>query len=133
MDITTMDTLTVSLAQYIGPVMLAVGLGIFFSKNYYEKVYRHLEQETLSVLMSGIIAVVVGIAIVLHHNFWHSLLAGIVSLIGWLSIAKGLLLIIVPKVVDQIGDWMADKKGWFKFAAILYTVIGAYVSYMAYM
>jgi predicted MFS family arabinose efflux permease len=133
MDIATLDTLTVSLAQFIGPVMLAVGLGIFVSRNYYEKVYRHLEQETLAVLMSGIIALVVGIAIVLSHNYWHSLLAGIVSLVGWLSITKGLLLIIAPRTVDRIGDSMSSKKGWFTFAAILYTAIGVYVSYMAYM
>lgn len=128
-----METTTIFLAQLIGPTMLAVGLGIFFSRSYYEKVYRHLENETLAVLMGGIAALVIGILMVLNHNVWTSLLASIVTLVGWLSIVKGLLLIIVPKRVDKIGDWMAGKSGWFTFAALLYTLIGAYVTYMVYM
>lgn len=128
-----MNELTIILAQFMGPVMLAVGLGIFFSRPYYERVYRHLENETLAVLMSGIVALVVGIAIVLNHNYWHSLLAGLVSLVGWMSVAKGLLLIITPTAVDKIGDWAANKKGWFTSAAVLYVVLGLYMAYMVYV
>jgi len=128
-----MESTTIFLAQLIGPTMLAVGLGIFFSRSYYEKVYRNLENETLSVLVSGIAALVIGILMVLNHNVWNSLLSGIVTLVGWLSIVKGLLLIIVPRKVDKLGDWMAGKKGWFTFAAFLYMGVGAYVTYMVYM
>lgn len=128
-----MDASTLFLAQLIGPVMLAVGLGVYFSRNYYAKVYRHLENETLAVLMSGIIALVAGIVMVMYHNRWDSFLAGVVTLVGWLSIGKGLLLIIAPKTVDGIGDWMGARPWWFTYAAALYTAIGAYVSYVAYL
>lgn len=124
---------TIFLAQLIGPTMIAVGLGLFFSRDYYKKVYRHLENETLGVLMSGIAALVIGIVMVMTHNIWDSPLTVIVTLVGWLSIAKGLLLIVVPRTVDKLGDWMAGKEGWFTFAGAFYTVIGAYLSYMAYM
>ena len=79
-----MESLTITLAQYMGPVLLATGLGIFFSRNYYTKVYRDLEKETLAVFMSGIAILVAGIAVVLHHNVWNSFLAGVISLIGHL-------------------------------------------------
>ena len=127
-----MDPLTIFIAQLAGPAMLAVGLGIYLSRNYYMKVYRHLESETLAVLMSGLIALTIGIAIVLNHNLWDSFLATFVTLVGWLSILKGLLLIIVPRMVDKIGDSMANTQ-WFSFVGAFYTVIGAYASYLVYL
>ena len=127
-----MDPLTILIAKFVGPVVLAVGLGIFFSKNYYTKVYRQLENETLAVLMSGIGILIAGIAIVLNHNIWNTFMAGVISFIGWASILKGVLLIAAPKTVDMFGDMVADSK-IFPFIAAFATACGAYVSYIAYL
>lgn len=127
-----MDPVTILIAKFVGPVILAVGVGIFFSKNYYTKVYRNLESETLAVLMGGISILIAGIAIVLNHNRWDSFIAGVITFIGWASILKGLLLISAPKTVDMFGDMVADSK-LFPFMATFATVVGAYVSYIAYL
>ena len=127
-----MDPVTISIAKFVGPVVLAVGLGIFFSRNYYTKIYRNLESETLAVLMGGVTTLAAGIVIVLNHNIWDNFLAGVISFIGWASILKGVLLIVAPKTVDKFGDMMADSKV-FPFVAILATLCGAYVSYSAYL
>lgn len=127
-----MEDTTLFLAQLMGPVMLAVGLGIFFSRAYYMKVYRHLENETLAVLMSGIVALVAGIVIVMNHNIWGGFIPTVVTLVGWLSIAKGLLLIIFPQVVDRIGDRLSVS-GWFPVIGSIYALLGAFISYAAYL
>lgn len=128
-----MEETTLFLAQLIGPTMLAVGLGIFFSRYYYTKVYRHLENETLAVLMSGIAALVIGILMVRNHNEWDGFVATVVTLVGWLSIAKGLMLIIIPRTVDRIGDALSVRPSWFPVVGAIYAVIGAILSYAAYI
>lgn len=127
-----MDPLTLFLAKLIGPAVLAVGLGIFFSRNYYTKVYRNLGNESMAVLMSGLIILIAGIVMVLYHNTWDNFLSGFISLIGWLAILKGLTFIIFPKTADKMGDMIAGSK-WFSLAVILYTIAGAYISYVAYL
>lgn len=127
-----MDPVTILIAKFVGPVILAVGVGIFFSRNYYTKVYRNLESETLAVLMGGISILIAGIAILLTHNRWDSFTAGVITFIGWASILKGLLLIVAPKTVDRFGDMMADSR-LFPFMAAFATAVGAYVSYVAYV
>ncbi len=127
-----MDPMTILIAKFVGPVILAVGVGIFLSRNYYIKVYRNLESETLAVLMGGISILVAGIAIVLNHNMWDSFAAGLVSFLGWMSILKGVLLIVMPKTVDMFGDMVANSK-FFSVAAVLATVCGVYVTYIAYL
>ncbi|MBP6888924.1 MAG: hypothetical protein KBC21_04485 [Candidatus Pacebacteria bacterium] len=127
-----MDATTLFLAQLIGPSALAVGLGIFFSRNYYLDAYRHLEKETLGVLMSGLLALVVGIVIVRVHNVWDTPLAAVVTFVGWGSIVKGFLLIVVPRYVDRIGEYLAHGT-WLSYIGVLYVVVGVYVSYLAYL
>lgn len=127
-----MDPLTILIAKFVGPVLIAVGLGIFFSKDYYSKVYRHLENETLAVMMSGVMILVVGIAIVLNHSIWTSPLASIITVIGWASVLKGVILLTCPKLADKFGDMAANSK-LFPAIAVLATLIGAYVSYVAYI
>lgn len=127
-----MDPLTILIAKFVGPVILAVGLGIFFSKDYYMKVYRHLESETLAVMMSGVAILIAGIAIVTNHSQWTSPLASIITFIGWASIVKGVTLLICPRLADKFGDMAATSK-LFPKVAVLATAVGAYVSYVAYI
>ncbi|MEN9338266.1 MAG: hypothetical protein RIQ41_580 [Candidatus Parcubacteria bacterium] len=127
-----MDTTTLFLAQLIGPSMLAVGLGIFFSKKYYLNAFRYLEKETVAVLTTGLIALVVGLVIVLKYQAWGTPLEYIVSIIGWMSIVKGTLLLVVPRFVDRIGEYFSKTSMLPMFGAI-YIVLGVYVSYIAYL
>lgn len=127
-----MDPTTILIAQFVGPVILAVGIGVFFSRNYYVKIYRNLEQETLAVLMGGISILVAGIAMVMYHNKWDSFTSGLVSFIAWASIVKGIILISFPQMANKFGDMVADSR-LFGFVSIFATACGAYLSYIAYL
>ena|SRR3989338_2818129 len=125
MDITTF------LAQIWGPIILAVGLGVFISRNYYMRIYRDLEKETLAVLVFGMVAMAAGIAQVSVHNIWNNLPQVIISIFGWALLLKGTLFIVAPKLVDRSGDWAADSKlvpvvGGFML------LVGAYLSWIGY-
>lgn len=127
-----MNELTIKIAELIGPVYFAVGLGIFFSKDYYLKVYRDLEKETLAVLMGGISSLVIGLVILLNHNIWDSFLASMVTLIGWLALIKGLMLLVFPKAMNKFGDKIAQS-GIINFVAFFAILLGAYISYSVYI
>jgi hypothetical protein len=76
-------------------------------------------------------ALVVGILIVTNHNRYDTFVAGLVSVIGWWSIVKGLFLLIAPARVDTIGEYAAGTS-LFPYLATIYVVLGSYVSYIAY-
>jgi hypothetical protein len=123
--------ITTFLAQLWGPTILAVALGVFVSRNYYIKIYRDLEKDVLAVLVFGMIAMVVGIAHILHHNVWGSLPEMVVSFLGWAVLAKGVLFLVVPGFVDKAGDAWVDRK-LIPLAGILMLVVGAYLSWIGY-
>lgn len=115
----------------MGPVLLAIGIGVLVSRDYYLKVYRELEHETLAVMMGGIVALVSGIAVVLYHNTWTTLPQILVSLFAWLMVLKGLALLIIPKSVSNFGESVM-KSNFFTVWAIVALIAGAYLSWVGF-
>jgi hypothetical protein len=126
MDITTF------LAQLWGPVMLAIGIGIFTSRAYYVRIYRELEKDAPAVLIFGMVAMAAGIAQISYHNIWDTLPQVVVSLLGWGALAKGAVFIIAPKFVDRAGDRWANLK-MIPFAGGIVLLIGAYLTWFSYL
>ena len=122
---------TLFLAQIWGPVMLAIGLGVYTSRDYYIKVYRDLQKETLAVLIFAMAAMAAGIAQILSHNVWGTLPEIIISFVGWGLFIKGAFFAMIPHVVDRLGDWQADSK-LIPFAGVAMIILGAYLTWFAY-
>ncbi len=126
-----MDT-TVFLAQMWGPTILAVGLGVFMSRNYYIKIYRDLEKDVLAVLVFGMAGMAAGIAQVLFHNSWGSLPEIVISLLGWGLLLKGAMFVIAPTFVDTLGDMWASKQ-LIPIAGTFALIVGTYLTWFAYL
>lgn len=126
-----MESITIFLAQLWGPAMLAVGVGIFVSKNYYTKIYRDIEKEPLALLLFGFVGVAAGIAHIQAHNIWNTLPEIIISLFGWALLAKALVFLIKPRLADQWGNHVSATK--MVPAAMAVTIIlGGYLTWVGY-
>lgn len=125
MDITTF------LSQLWGPVLVAIGVGIFTSPRQYTKLYRDLEKESLATLIFAGGAIAIGILQIQAHNLWNSLPQVVISIIGWGTLVKGVIFAVWPRLVDRAGDWEADSK-LIPFAGIAMLVIGIYLSWVGF-
>lgn len=123
---------TIFFAQLWGPILLAIGLGIFFSQKYYVKLYCDLEKNSLAVLGLGIGFMVVGIIQTAVHNAWNTLPQIIITLLGWGTLLKGILFLVLPGLVDKTGDWEVKSK-LIPLAGSVMTIIGIYLTYLGYL
>lgn len=123
---------TILLAQIWGPVIFAVGLGIFVSRDYYIKIYRDLEKEKFAALVFGMMALAAGAAHIGMHNTWGTLPEIVISLLGWGLFAKGAVLTIAPKFADKAGDWTVKSK-MVPSAGGFALLVGVYLSWLGYL
>lgn len=124
--------LTIFLSKIWGPIILAIGLGIFYNRAYYVKIYRDLEKDTLAVLTFGMVAMAVGIVQIHFHNIWTNLPAVFISFMGWGLFLKGAAFVIAPSLVDKSGDYWADKN-LLSLTGTATLIIGAYLSWVGYL
>ena len=122
---------TIFLAKIYGPIIFAVGLGIFLSRSYYIKIYRELEKDALAGLLFGMVAMASGIVQLQFHNVWDTFPQVLISLIGWGLIIKGVLFVVSPKTIDKAGDFWVHKN-LIPVAGLLTLIAGAYLSWVGY-
>lgn len=123
--------ITIFLAQLWGPIMVAVGLGFFFSQKYYVRIYRDLEKAPFAVLFFGMFAMMVGILQVQVHTVWNTLPEIIVSLLGWTLLVKGVVCTTFIGLADRGGDWALSAR-IVPLAGAGALILGMYLSWIGY-
>lgn len=128
---------SVYLARLIGPVMLAVGIGLFINPAAYRTLAREILDSTALVFLSGLLTLTAGIAILLAHRVvapdWRIL----ITLIGLAMTIGGAIRIISPQTAVRYGRYLLDRPPSLKFtalqmAAAIWLILGAILTIAGY-
>jgi hypothetical protein len=125
-----MSRLTVFLARFIGlfTVVLAVALLVRGSATVAAAV-----ADAPVMLVYAIISLAAGVSMILGHNVWSGgALPVVVTLVGWLILAKGLMLMLVtPDALQQIFDHMQYGEHYYLYLAPS-LVLGLYLTWAGF-
>ncbi len=127
-----MDT-SIFLAKLIGPMMLVMGLFVVFHPERIRRVGREFLDSEALILMSGVITLPVGLAIVISHNVWEANWRALITLIGWIAVVAGIARLAMPDVMRTLGEAMLEKTFMTAVPGALMVVIGVYLSYHGYL
>lgn len=100
-------------ARFIGPFIMVVGAGILLNMKTFKKIGEDFFKNAGLVYISGIMTFLLGLAVVLFHNLWVADWRLIITLFGWLTLIKGVALIICPDALAK------TTKAWLKNINIL--------------
>ncbi|MBV8425419.1 MAG: hypothetical protein JO349_09510 [Candidatus Eremiobacteraeota bacterium] len=121
---------TAFLSKLIGLYCLLYGLSMLVHRQVTIEEVAALVGNPAAILLTGVIVLPAGIAIVLVHNVWRGgPLPVIVTLIGWATLLKGLALVFLPP--SGVTAYMAGLgyEHMFYLYAALTVIIGAYLTY----
>ena len=82
--------------------------------------------------LAGLIALVAGLALVLTHNVWTADWRVLITLVGWIALAKGLTLLMLPRLAKDVGNWFLSHGAGFVGGAAFSFVLGAALCYFGY-
>lgn len=82
--------------------------------------------------VTGVFVLAGGIAIVAFHQFWRGAAAIIVSVLGWVFVARGILLIAFPGVFASLADRMIGATPVWVTAFVVMALIGLYLTYVGW-
>jgi uncharacterized protein YjeT (DUF2065 family) len=117
----TISVLTLRLSEAMGLYMILTGIGALASPARWRAVMDDLNRLPGLVMTLGFSVFVVGVAIVILHSIWTDPLAIIVSLIGYVALIKGALLLAVPGPLLRFGHW---STGFIRASAVVALVLG---------
>jgi hypothetical protein len=76
-------------------------------------------------------AIVFGFLILEFHNYWNSDWTVVITIFGWLSLLKGILLIVFPQMFTAYKTTIL-KAGNQKYILILLLIFGAFFGYFGF-
>jgi hypothetical protein len=128
-----MSRLTIYLARFIGLFLLIVSASMVLDPVSIIEMATALIDDRALLLIVGLIALGIGLAIVVGHNVWSGgLMPILITLFGWSQLLRGLALLLLPAETQVAFFQVMRLEDFFYIYAGIPLVIGAYLTYAGF-
>ncbi|MDD2871715.1 MAG: hypothetical protein PHS49_07045 [Candidatus Gracilibacteria bacterium] len=120
------------IVQLAGVLYFVFGLAFLFNKSYYLKALKDYAESSSLLILSGMIALVLGFVIVTNFNELTMTREGLVTVLGWIGIVKGFSLLLFPKATIGFSNNIYSAKN---FDLVIFGVIslGLLLMYLGFL
>jgi hypothetical protein len=120
------------LARLIGPLFMAAGAGLLLNPEHYRRMLHSFLADAALYYFSGALALTAGVAILLFHNLWVADWRVAITVLGWLSLLKGLARLLFPQAGQRFAG-LLDGRATLVGLGVLILLLGAWLGTMGYL
>jgi hypothetical protein len=119
--------------QLLGLAYFSMGVGMLVNPKFFKNIMYDLEHSTANVYYGGLICLAIGFPLVSFYNVWDLDSSLIITLLGWLSLAKGIALLMIPTQTMTLYKKMKIEKfgDYISYVIIILGVLFLYLGYFA--
>ena len=117
-----------TIAQVVGLFISIVSVGVLINTTTYRQIIEEFTKNPALCYLGGILALFFGLFILMFHNAWEANWAIIITIIGWLSVIKGALLIVYPNIYPQLSNWMRKSRKLISYMGVIYLLLGLFLT-----
>jgi predicted Na+-dependent transporter len=121
-----------TIARLVGPVLLAIGVGLLANRSVYQQMAAQFLTTPYIVYLTGVLAMVAGLAILNAHPDWTRDWRSTITLIGWFLTVIGVFRIFAPQLVNFVGTSATENAGFFTGAGIALLALGGLLTFKGY-
>jgi hypothetical protein len=119
-------------ARLLGGLLFVSGAGILLNGDGYRATAEEFLRGVGLIYMSGIMALLGGLAVVNIHNVWTRDWRLLVTLIGWFAVIDGTLRVAVPQFIARFDAWYLGQPGFLVGSAVVVLALGAFLCFKGY-
>jgi hypothetical protein len=122
-----------TIAGLIGPTLIALAAATLINLGSISTLVESVSHDPALVMVSGVLSFVAGLAVVRVHNHWAGDWTVLVTILGWLLLVGGLVRLLFPIWLAGMAANFAQSTGLIAGEAVVFLVIGAFLSYKTYI
>lgn len=119
--------LSLFLAKFLGIYLLIFTLLWVVRRNTLQRLIEEMVKSDAILAFSGIISLLFGIAIAVSHSIWEMNWRGLITLVGYLAILKGIMRLGFPEQSRALITGAVQGKGYWVTFVIL-ALLGLYLT-----
>ena len=123
---------SILIAKLMGPVVLVAAIAMMANPEDLLEMARDFLKQRALIFVTGVLAMLGGLAVVNTHNIWIADWPVIITLFGWAMTIGGAIRMALPSVVKSIGGAMIENPVMPRVAGAVWAIIGAFLVYKGY-
>ncbi len=130
-EVVTMKTPLV-LARIIGPVMVASAVSVLLNLHAYPRLVEEYSKSPSLCYLGGFMALLLGLVILQFHHKWELSWPVLITIIGWLCVVKGAVLMIIPGTMLTVLHPLTASSLPLMVSSLISLCIGAFLTLKGY-
>ena len=122
--------LSIFLAQLLGIYLIIVSVDLFLRRHEFEGAVKDFASSTGLLVFSGSVSLFLGLAIVLSQPRYEEDWRGLITLIGYILVIRGILRVAFPTFLRKRIAPLFHQGYWAIFIVML--ILGLYLTYMGF-
>ncbi len=118
--------------QAFSVLYISVGIGMLVNPDFYKKMLEDFFENAAVTYLGAIMALVVGFLIVTFHNTWTKDFSVIITVLGWMALTKGVLMLLKPELIIALTKAIFKKEKSMKIEAVVVTLLGLALSFLGF-
>lgn len=119
------------LAKALGIWMTIIGIVVLTSPSNVATITREYFERKSTVFLGASLALLIGSLLVAGHNIWEWNWRLIITLFGWLSLIKGIFILMFPQEAEKFYIRLLEKID-FRIPGAFYTAIGLLLAWIGF-
>ena len=121
---------SVFFAQLLALIYLVTGIGMLADKDRFRALYDEMMKSAPIMYLMGTCSLLLGYLIVSFHNIWENNWTVLITVIGWIALAKGVVIIVAPNLVlNRARFWLTRMQ----LAGAVTFVLGLVLGYFGFL
>ena len=118
--------------QAFSLVYISIGFGIVINGEFYKNMFEDFVGRPGVLYLGGVMALVVGYLLVAFHNTWTADLSVIITVLGWMALIKGVVILVCPKRMISLSKSLVEKKNFMRIEAVVAIVAGLVFAWLGF-
>jgi hypothetical protein len=118
---------TIFLSKVLGVFLIMLGAVIMLRRHYFIPVFAAYVRERLIRTVASLLELLIGLFLALNND-WSPLPAAVITLIGWMVVAEGLVYLLFPDEYVEKLIRTFNTSFWYTIGGLLAIVVGTYLA-----
>lgn len=123
--------LSLFLAKVIGLTLMLVSTSLIISRKNIDLLFETYSHPK-AVFITGVLETVLGLSFVISHNIWTLDFQGIITVIGWMLLLRGVGRTLFPEKIVKTLEQFRKMRSIMVPLLIFIFLIGAYLAFMGF-
>jgi len=125
-------SISILIARIAAVIYLSAAVGSILDRDQYRRVADDMFRSAALTYLMGFTAAIIGLLIVNYHNVWVGNWIVLITILGWLALMKGVLIIAVPKLIERVSRQLFGGKmlRYFPYVALCLGLLFGYFGFV---